>query len=157
MHIMFLTIVRQVFNAALTGVLLTVSLAQAQTAQPAQQAPSDAVYQGLGGRPGIQKIVDTFLPIVLADERIKGSFKDADVERLAALLTDQFCAVGGGPCQYSGKSMEEAHEGMKITYAQFNALAEDLQLAMEQHRIPARVQNQLIARLAPMQRQMVGK
>ena len=53
--------------------------------------------------------------------------------------------------------MTEIHDGLNITNAQFNALAEDLQLAMERNGVPARFQNKLIAKLAPMQRAMVTK
>ena len=41
--------------------------------------------------------------------------------------------------------------------AQFNALAEDLQVAMERTGVPPRFQNKLMARLAPMQRDIVTK
>ena len=43
------------------------------------------------------------------------------------MLADQFCDVLGGGCKYSGKSMRKIHEGLKITTADFNALAEELQ------------------------------
>ncbi len=117
----------------------------------------DALYQQLGGKAGISKIVDDFLPIVLADARIKDAFKDADIERLGMLLIEQFCDLSGGPCKYSGKDMKSAHKDMAITNAHFNALAEDLQMAMEKNNIPSRAQNKLIAKLAPMQRTVVAK
>lgn len=136
--------------AAIT--LLTSSLSFAQT-----PSAGDALYQQLGGKAGISKIVDDFLPIVLADARIKDAFKDADIERLGMLLTEQFCDLSGGPCKYSGKDMKSAHKDMAITNAHFNALAEDLQMAMEKNNIPSRAQNKLIAKLAPMQRTVVTK
>jgi hemoglobin len=124
----------------------------------AQTAPAgDALYQELGGKTGIGKIVDDFLPIVLADARIKDSFKDADIERLGMLLAEQFCELSGGPCKYSGKDMKSVHKDMAIINAHFNALAEDLQIAMEKNNIPSRAQNRLIAKLAPMQRTVVTK
>ncbi len=131
---------------------LTGSTSFAQTT-----SSGDALYQELGGREGITRIVGDFLPIVLEDERIKDSFKDADAERLGMLLTEQFCELSGGPCKYSGKDMKSVHRDMAITTAQFNALAEDLQVAMEKNNIPSRAQNKLIAKLAPMQRAIVTK
>ncbi|NEX60089.1 group I truncated hemoglobin [Noviherbaspirillum galbum] len=129
----------------------------APAAHAQSTAASDEVFQGMGGKPGIEKIVQIFLPIVLADDRIKDSFKDTDMERLGTLLAEQFCHLGGGPCKYSGKDMKTAHEDFIITNAQFNALAEDLQLAMEEYGVPSRIQNKLIAKLAPMQREVVTK
>ncbi len=130
------------------GLLAASSLALAQ---------DDATFQGLGGKPGIKKIVDTLLPIVLADPRIKDSFQDIDMKNLAMRLEEQFCMLSGGPCVYKGKDMTEIHDGLNITNAQFNALAEDLQIAMERNGVPSRIQNKLVAKLAPMQRGIVTK
>lgn len=128
----------------------------------------DALYQGLGGKAGIKSIVDTFVPMLLADVRVKDSFADFDMAQLNARLQEQFCELGGGPCRYTGayrdKSMDGAgtvrdmasvHQDLKISNAQFNALTEDLQRAMERHAVPNRVANRLIALLAPMQRDIV--
>ena len=120
-------------------------------------AADDAIFRGLGGKPGIRQIVATFVPLVLADPRIKESFADSDMQHVALRLEEQFCALGGGPCEYKGEPMKEVHGGLKITNAQFNALAEDLQIAMERNAIPSHVQNKLVAKLAPMQRAIVTK
>jgi len=124
---------------------------------PAAMAQSDATFQGLGGKPGIKKIVDILIPLVLADSRISESFKDIDMKNLAMRLEEQFCHVSGGPCVYKGKDMKEIHDGLNVTNAQFNALAEDLQLAMDQAGIANNVQNKLLAQLAPMQKTIVTK
>ncbi|PXX45365.1 group I truncated hemoglobin [Undibacterium pigrum] len=121
------------------------------------QSSSDALYQSLGGKTGISTFVNSFVAIVLEDTRINKAFKETDTERLASLLTEQFCELSGGPCKYSGRSMAESHKDMQVTNAHFNALAEDLQIAMEKHDIPSSVQNRLIAKLAPMQRPIVTK
>jgi len=46
----------------------------------AAQAADDAIFQGLGGKPGIRKIVDALIPIVLADPRIEDSFADINMK-----------------------------------------------------------------------------
>jgi hemoglobin len=144
---------------------LASSLAMAQTPYT-----DDSTYQGLGGKEGIKKIVDTFVPMLLADPRIKESFADFDMEQLNVRLQEQFCEFAGGPCKYTGKyrdktmdgvgtvrDMATVHQDLKITNAMFNALAEDLQIAMERHNVPNSVANKLIAKLAPMQRAIVTK
>ena len=132
--------------------LLSMASAVAQTA-----GVDDAVFQGLGGKAGIQKIVDTFIPLIKADPRISESFRDSDMKNVSMRLGQQICELSGGPCKYEGKDMVEVHDGLNITNAQFNALAEDLQLAMERNHVPSRIQNKLIAKLAPMQRGIVTK
>ena len=134
--------------AALLASLLTTTLAAAQ-------APSDALYESLGARPGIHNIVGGMLRGVLADGRIKDVFNGVDMVKLAKLLEQQFCIVAGGPCKYEGRDMQDAHEGMKVTNAEFNALVENLQGAMDQQGVASAVQNKLLARLAPMQKMIV--
>jgi len=134
-----------------------VMLAVAPVPAVAQNAVADSLFQDLGGKDGIKQIVGDFLPIVLNDVRIKKKFDDIDIDHLAKRLTEQFCEVSGGPCQYSGKDMKTIHADLGISNAQFNALVEDLQLAMEKHDVPSRVQNKLLAKLAPMQHSVVTK
>lgn len=121
------------------------------------QAIDDTVFRGLGGKAGIKKIVDTLVPAMLADARIKDAFKDTDLKNLSMRLEQQFCALGGGPCRYEGKDMKEIHDGLNVTNAEFNALAEDLQIAMERNGVAPSVQNKLLAKLAPMQKTIVTK
>lgn len=82
-----------------------------------------------------------FVERVQKNPRIGRFFKEADNERLQAMLTDQFCDVLGGGCKYSGKSMTEAHTNMKVASADFNALAEELQNALSAANVPFADQN----------------
>ena len=123
----------------------------------AQNGATDALYQALGGREGIKAIVDDFLQLTVNDVRIKKQFEDADMPHLAMRLGEQFCELSGGPCKYGGKDMKTIHADLHITNAQFNALVEDLQAAMDKHGVPTREQNKLLAQLAPMQHSVVTK
>jgi hemoglobin len=139
-------------------IILVACMLATSSALVAQQAmPDDKVFQSMGRESGLRQIVDDFLVIVLKDPRIKESFEDADLEQLAASLTDQFCMLTGGPCQYEGDGMKEVHEGLELTNAHFNALAEGLQEAMVQNKVPYGAQYALLAKLAPMQRDIVTR
>lgn len=117
----------------------------------------DQLYQGLGKTEGITQIVNDFVPLILADQRIAHFFSKMEKEKFTALLVAQFCELSGGPCLYKGRDMHETHEGMQISNAHFNALAEDLQIAMEKNAVPSSISNKLVAKLAPMQRPIVSK
>jgi len=114
------------------------------------------LYEDLGGREGVAKLVDEFLRRVADDYRIVEAFAGANVPRLRRLLEEQFCQVSDGPCEYTGGSMEETHRGMGISEKEFNALVEDLIDAMEALDVPVATQNRLLARLAPMHREIVS-
>ena len=125
-------------------------------AEPLRAASAaDAFYEQLGGRDGVAAIVVEFVAIMLADKRIADTFEGVDMDRLHAKLAEQFCMVSGGPCSYTGKSMQEVHEDLKVNNTRFNASVEDLQLAMVRCGVPSRVQNRLLAKLAPTQRSIV--
>jgi hemoglobin len=53
--------------------------------------------------------------------------------------------------------MTSVHIDMQITNAMFNALVEDLQVAMDERKVPFSMQNKLLHKLAPMQRQIVTR
>ena len=141
---------------AAAGALTAVAVVTFAVLAPARAA-DDAVYKGLGGKEGIKKIVDTFKPMVLADPRIKDTFSDSDMKHVGMRLEEQLCVLAGGPCTYGGEPMKETHGGLKISNAQFNALTENLQIAMEKNGVASSVANQLVAKLAPMQRDIVTK
>jgi hemoglobin len=78
-----------------------------------------------------------------------------DHERVKLHLAEQFCVILGGDCTYGGMDMVLAHEGFEIRRADFNALVEDLQVAMNRRDIPFRAQNKLLEKLAPMHREII--
>jgi len=116
---------------------------------------SDRLYQELGGQAGISLIVEGMLLNVARDVRIRQYFANVDIGRLRRLLIDKVCADAGGPCAYRGASMVESHRGLNLQPADFNALVEDLQLAMQQEGVPQRTQNALLARLAPQRGEII--
>ena len=135
-----------------------VALAQpAPSAPPAASAPvDDALFRALGGQAGIGRIVDDFVPRLAADPHMGEFFRTARQEHLKQMLSQKFCAVAGGPCVYTGKSMAEAHHDMDISKADFNALVQVLQASMDAQGVPFATQNRLLARLAPLHRDIVS-
>ena len=111
----------------------------------------------MGGQAGIGRIVEASVDNYLADDRIKDIFSESNIDRLRAEFKVQFCQVAGGGCDYKGHNMTAAHKGLHLTNSDFNALVEDLQAAMDTCEIPFPTQNRFLARLAPMQHQVVTK
>ena len=120
-------------------------------------AAADTLYDQLGGQPGVARIVRNAVELYMTDDRIKADFDNINLDRLRSRLTDQICHLAGGPCVYRGRSMAASHAGLDATQAKFNAVAEDMQTAMEQAGVPYWTQNRLMALLAPMQRDIVTR
>ncbi len=121
------------------------------------QAADDKLYRAFGERAGLALLMADFVSRLKADSRIGHHFEDTKSEHLAKQLTDQLCVVAGGPCIYEGETMAEAHRELAIQRFEFFALVELLQDSMTGHGIPFATQNAMLARLAPMHREIVTR
>jgi hemoglobin len=113
------------------------------------------LYQRLGGRPAISAVVEDFVGNVARDNRINRFFANTDIPRLKRLLVQQICAGSGGPCQYEGRSMREAHRGLGVRNQDFDALVQDLVRSLNKFNVPQREQQELLGLLGPMRRDVV--
>ena len=93
----------------------------------------------------------------MADPRLQPFFKDTNLTNLKEQLVSQICMVSGGPCKYAGADMKSVHADFEIRKGDFNALVEVLQQAMDAQGIAFTAQNRLLARLAPMHRDIINK
>jgi len=118
---------------------------------------NDQLYMAFGQKAGLAAIMDDFMVNLLADPRTRPAFEKFDQARIKAQLTDQFCEVLGGPCKYGGRAMQPVHAGLGIDKPRFNALVEALQKAMDKHGIDFDSQNKLLAKLAPMHRDVITR
>jgi hemoglobin len=141
-------------NAFKLTLLVAVLAAGSAFAQPQLD---DTLYRQLGGQSGLVKLADDFMQRLLADPRMNPFFRDTDQKEFKAQLAAQFCEVSGGPCQRKGKDMKTVHDGQDITKSNFNALVEVLQQSMDAQGIPFTAQNRLLAKLAPMHREIINK
>ncbi|WP_257790854.1 group I truncated hemoglobin [Porphyrobacter sp. HT-58-2] len=110
-----------------------------------------------GGREGIRRIAERTVELSEADPRIAAIFASHDMARLKRTLGEQFCYLLGAECDYSGRDMRSSHAEMGVTKADMNALVENLQAAMREANVPFAAQNRLLAKLAPMSREVVTR
>ncbi|QDZ06822.1 group 1 truncated hemoglobin [Sphingomonas panacisoli] len=117
----------------------------------------DEMLKAFHGRDGINRIVDDLVDHLVVDKRIADIFKAQDVVRLRRTLKEQFCFILNGGCDYSGRTMKEAHKDLGIQSADVGALVENLQAAMRKEGVPWFAQNRFLAKLAPMKRDTVER
>jgi len=118
---------------------------------------TDSYYEELGGRTGVENIVDNFINEISYDQHIVTFFEGSDIARLREKLIEQFCKESGGPCEYTGDSMKDVHAGMNISTGEFNRVVELLQTAMDKAGTPQTAQNRLIRSLAPMRPDIIHR
>ena len=137
--------------ALAASALLLAGSAFAQTSAP----KDDQLYKAFGEKPGLVALMDDFMTRLLADPRTGPHFKPANQQRVKEQLVEQFCALGGGPCVYKGADMKSSHANLDIKKSDFHALVEVLQVSMDVKGIPFRKQGEMLALLAPMNRDII--
>ena len=138
----------------LRGVLLAIAIIAVGCAP---MLAEKSLYERLGGKPAIQAVVDDFVANVAADARINRYFASANIARLKAQLVDQICEAAGGPCRYTGQNMRDAHRGMGVSSAAFDALVEDLVKSLDKFKVPQKEKGELLSVLGPMKQDIVER
>lgn len=147
------TLLAGLLLAAAAGLASPAALAQ--PSPPSPPSPASADFRAFGEKPGLVALMDDFMQRLLADPRTAPFFQPVNQAHVKAQLVEQFCELLGGPCRYEGVDMKASHQDLEIRRAHFNALVESLQGAMDARGVPFAVQNRLLAKLAPMHRDIV--
>jgi hemoglobin len=139
------------------AVLIGACAANPKPAPGPGASPPPKLYDALGGQAAITGLVDVLIPEIHNDKRINQLFKNTDIPDFRARLIEQLCEATGGPCKYTGRTMEEAHSGLAITHQDFVYFVEDLNHAMKKAAVSPQNQQKLLALLGPMEPQVVGQ
>jgi hemoglobin len=123
------------------------------------QAPTKpaSLYDRLGGKEAITAVVDALSANVAADTRINQRFANANIKRFKAQMVDLLCQASGGPCVYKGMDMQTVHKDMKITEAEFMAVAENAAKTLDSFKVPAAEKNEVMSLLASMKGDIVNR
>ncbi|MFY8275373.1 group I truncated hemoglobin [Pseudoalteromonas sp. SSDWG2] len=121
----------------------------------ASSAPNDTLYDALGAQQGVASITDSFIKHIAKDEAIFPYFAKSSVSHFRQGFQTHICDISGGPCEYTGDTMEDIHTGMKINEADFNRVVELLIMALEDNGIDYPTQNRLLKLLAPMRSDVI--
>jgi len=118
-------------------------------------APKTSLYDQLGSQDGVSALAQAIIDETQADPRISALFAETETDYFRDRLVEQICMLAGGPCEYTGLSMPDAHSGMDISEREFNWFVEDVERAMDKVGLPLSTQNQLLALLARMRPEVI--
>ena len=95
-----------------------------------------SLYERLGRAEGIATLVDDIVGRHMENPAISARFRPyaedpARLEKVKGHLRDFLAAGSGGPSDYTGRSMPEAHRGMNISVAEYMAAVDDIMDALE--------------------------
>jgi hemoglobin len=114
-----------------------------------------SLYDRLGGLDVINRLTESWVARVGGDDRANGKFARTDIPRLKKEVNDQLCEATGGPCTYTGRSMRETHDGMKVTAGEFDVVMQHLGATLDELNIPKTEQDELVDLLRPMRSDIV--
>jgi len=111
---------------------------------------SNNLYERLGGATGVATLVDDIVEAHMVNPLIKARFLPMrdDPENLANAmqhLRDFLAAGSGGPEQYSGRTMPEAHRGMNISAQEYMAAIDDILSVLDKHNIDEQTRKDVLA------------
>ncbi len=116
-----------------------------------------SLYDELGGAAAIDAAVDIFYRKVLADDRVSEFFDSVDMQAQHAKQKAFLTVALGGPNNYSGKDMREAHKHMGLNEGHFNAVAEDLIATLEELNVPRAKIDEVIAVVATTKNDVLNR
>ena len=114
-----------------------------------------SLYQQIGQKPAIDKIINNLVNLIGHDEVLFPHFAQSNVTHFKEKLSIYLCNITDGPCKYNGDTMQDIHQGMYIDTNQFNHFVEIFIAAMDASNISYPIQNQLLARLAPLRESII--
>ncbi|MGZ5045521.1 MAG: group I truncated hemoglobin [Methylobacter sp.] len=103
------------------------------------QATGQTLYERIGGEAAVNAAVDIFYRKVLADYRINRFFDNTDMDQQIAKQKAFFTMAFGGPNNYSGKDLRNAHARlvkMGLNASHFDAVMEHLGATLNELNVP---------------------
>ena len=117
---------------------------------------SNTLYDSLGGEEGITQLVEDAVEAHLNNPVIKTRFENTvDITKAKRLSVEFFCAGSGGPQNYTGRELLEAHRGMNISEQEFIAVVDDILWAMDKNKLSEDVKKEVLSVLYSLKGQII--
>ena len=115
--------------------------------------PEPSLYERVGGIYAIAAVVDRFSEAILTNPKLNQNpalkaWNDTQVPaRLPGLKfgrTIWVAAVAGGPYEYTGLPLNEAHKHLRLTSEEFDEVGAEIVRALDYYGVPEREKKELV-------------
>ena len=108
-----------------------------------------SLFDRLGGTAGIRTLVDDIVALHMENPVIRARFRPyLETEKLG-VTKKHLCAFlemgSGGPSQYAGRSMRDAHLGMNVNETEYMAALDDILAALKKNGVDDQTQKDVLA------------
>ncbi len=120
-------------------------------AQGRPEQKQQSLYDRLGGLAPVSVVVSDFIDALVPDAvlnanpAIDAARKRVPAPYLKYHVTALVCQATGGPCQYQGRTMKEAHAHLNITEREWNRMVTIFKEILAKHNVPAKETEELLA------------
>ncbi|GAA3782020.1 group I truncated hemoglobin [Micromonospora maritima] len=113
-------------------------------------------YERIGGAAAVKSAVELFYDKVLADPELAGYFTDVNMTEQRRHLALMLAVVLGGPNEYTGRGLAEAHQPLRITGEHYAKVGQHLTATLVELGVPADVVTDVQAVLGQVRDQVVS-
>ena len=121
-----------------------------------------SLYERIGGVNAISMVVDRF-----SDEVVKNPKLDVNpalrewnesgqLPGLKFMRTLWLCQAAGGPFQYTGKELGEAHKDLHITSDEFDEVGAEIARALDHFNVPEREKQEVLEAIVARKAEVVN-
>lgn len=120
------------------------------------------LYERIGGVNAIALVVDRFSDEIVTNPKlnVNPALKEwndtGQLPGLKFMRTLWVCAVAGGPFQYTGRPLGEAHEDLHITSDEFDEVGAEIGRALDHFNVPEREKREVLAAIASKNAEVVN-
>jgi hemoglobin len=121
-----------------------------------------SLYQRIGGANAIAMVVDRFSDEVVKNPKLnvnpalKEWNSSGQLPGLKFMRTLWICHEAGGPFQYTGKDMHEAHKDLHLTSEEFDEVGAEIAKALDHFRVPEPEKQEVLAAIVARKTEVVG-
>jgi hemoglobin len=121
-----------------------------------------SLYERLGGVNAIAMVVDRFSDAIVRNPKLQRNpaltewNESGQLAGLKFMRSLWLCQEAGGPFQYTGKELGEAHKDLHITSDEFDEVGAEIASALDHFNVPEREKQEVLAAIVARKDEVVS-
>ena len=121
-----------------------------------------SLYERIGGANAIAMVVDRFSDEVVKNPKLNVNpalrewNESGQLPGLKFMRTLWLCQAAGGPFQYTGEELGEAHKDLHITSDEFDEVGAEIARALDHLNVPEREKQEVLAAIVARKNEVVN-
>ena len=122
----------------------------------------ESLYARIGGANAIAMVVDRFSdevvknPKLNANPALRAWNESGQLPGLKFMRTLWLCQQAGGPFEYTGRDLGEAHKDLQITSEEFDEVGAEIASALDHFKVPEREKQEVLAAIVARKDEVVS-